>query len=185
MEAKNYEIRNLAATEHEIDFLATVVYIAHYPTRFPIPNAQIARHMPPVSLWIDQWGKKGDMALIAQQEDQFLGAACYRLFSARDQAAGFLDQQTPVLLLAVLPQYRDHGVGRRLLATLMQRAKEASFSALSLAVTIHNPAISLYEHTGFHPVRVNEKLLVIMERSLASSDDMLSSRLCTICRKRA
>ncbi len=168
MEAKNGEIRNLMPTKREIDFLSTTVYIAHYPTRSPIPNATIARHMSHVSCWVDQWGRKGDMALIAHRDDRFLGAACYRLFSNHDRVAGFLDEQTPVLLLAVLPQYRGQGIGRSLLITLMKRARDASFSGLSLAVAIHNPAIKLYEDVGFHSVQIIEDLAT-MWTSLAFS----------------
>jgi GNAT superfamily N-acetyltransferase len=174
MEATNFEIRDLLPTKHDIDFLTTMVYIAHYPTRSPIPNATIASHIPQVFLWVDQWGKKGDVALIARQGDQFLGAACYRLFSVRDQVTGFLSEQVPVLVLAVLPQYRRQGVGCRLLTTLMQRAKDASFPALSLTVSMRNPAISLYEQAGFHSVKVNEELLVTMRKPLAFSDNTRS-----------
>lgn len=170
MEAKNYEIRDLLPTEHDIAFLTTMVYIAHYPTRSPIPNATIASHIPQVCLWVDHWGERGDMALIAQQGDQFLGAACYRLFSIRDQVAGFLSEQIPVLVIAVLPEYRGQGVGSRLLTTLMQRAKDASLPALSLAVSMRNPAMSLYEQMGFHSVQISEELLVTMRKSLAFSD---------------
>lgn len=169
MEAKNYKIRDLAPIEREIDFLTTIVYVAHYPTRSPIPDAETARHVPHVSLWTDEWGKKGDRALVAYRGNQLLGAACYRLFSFSDQVAGFLNEQTPVLLLAVLPQYRKHGVGRYLLTTLMQRAKDASLPALSLAVTIRNPAITLYERVGFRSVQISEEFLVTMWTSLSSS----------------
>lgn len=173
MEAKNYEIRNLIPTKRDIDFLSTIVYIAHYPTRSPIPDVVTARHLPHVSHWVDNWDRKGDMALIAHHEDMFLGAACYRLFSHSDRVAGFLSEQTPVLLLAVLPQYRRQGIGRRLLTSLMQRAKDASFSSLSLAVTIHNPAIKLYESVGFYSIQISEDSLATMWTSLAFSGPVL------------
>jgi GNAT superfamily N-acetyltransferase len=174
MEARKYEIRNLIPTEHDIAFLTTIMYIAHYPTRSPIPDAALARHIPPVPLWIDQWGKKGDMALVASQGDELIGAACCRLFSVHDCVAGFVNEQTPVLLLAVLPQYRKHGVGRRLLTTLMQRAKDASSPALSLAVSIRNPAIVLYERMGFRSVQISQEFLVTMWASLSPSANLPS-----------
>lgn len=161
------------STKREIDFLSTIVYIAHYPTRSPIPDAITARHLPHVSHWVNDWDRKGDMAVIAHHEDIFLGAACCRLFSHSDQVAGFLSEQTPVLLLAVLPQYRRQGIGHSLLTTLMQRAKDASFSSLSLAVAIHNPAIKLYESVGFYSIKISEDSLATMWTSLAFSGPVL------------
>ncbi len=180
MKAENYEIRDLLLTKHDIAFLTTMVYVAHYPTRSPIPNATIAGHIPQVCLWVNHWGKQGDKALIAQQGDQLLGAACYRLFSVRDQITGFLGEEIPVLILAVHPQYRRRGVGYRLLTRLLQQAKDAGFPALSLAVSMRNPARSLYEQVGFRSVQISEELLVTMRKSLAFSENTSSLPTSTI-----
>ncbi|GAC1368453.1 MAG: hypothetical protein NVS2B12_08630 [Ktedonobacteraceae bacterium] len=169
MEVNKYGVRDLMATAHEISFLTTMVYIAHHPTRIPVPDARRASYLPYVSAWVDNWGRRGDIALVAEQEHELLGAACCRLFSSRDEVAGFLGEDAPILLLAVLPQYRRRGIGRCLLTTLMQRAKDAAFSTLSLAVAAPNPCYALYEQAGFHPLRISDSSLITMWTALSYS----------------
>jgi ribosomal protein S18 acetylase RimI-like enzyme len=48
----------------------------------------------------------------------------------------------------VLPEYRGHGIGGRLLAALITAAEER-YPALCLSVSAHNPARRLYERAGF------------------------------------
>ena len=55
--------------------------------------------------------------------------------------------------VAVLPEYRGQGVGRRLLAALTDYAKEVGLSEITLEVRPSNrPAIRLYESFGFETV---------------------------------
>jgi ribosomal protein S18 acetylase RimI-like enzyme len=50
--------------------------------------------------------------------------------------------------MAVLPPYRDQGVGTALLAQLFAEAMPR-FDAVSLSVSASNPALRLYERFGF------------------------------------
>ena len=53
-----------------------------------------------------------------------------------------------IMDIALLPEYRDHGIGTQLLSEILARA-----ATLGLPVTIHvemfNPALRLYERLGF------------------------------------
>lgn len=52
--------------------------------------------------------------------------------------------------LAVDPQYRKQGIGRRLIEELIDRLKENDVSCLTLEVRVSNiPAVSLYHSMGF------------------------------------
>jgi ribosomal protein S18 acetylase RimI-like enzyme len=61
---------------------------------------------------------------------------------------GYVDDDTPELSMAVLPDYRGLGIGRRLLAELLDEAAHR-YRAVSLSVATDNPARRLYERHGF------------------------------------
>jgi ribosomal-protein-alanine N-acetyltransferase len=74
-----------------------------------------------------------------------------------DQVVGFsLDRQVAdeaeLLLLAVLPERRRRGVGRSLLQDFLARARNGEVSQVHLEVRDGNPAVAMYDETGFSPV---------------------------------
>ena len=67
---------------------------------------------------------------------------------------GFVDEETPELAVAVVPNARGKGVGTALLTALLDRARADGYAALSLSVDRANEgAIALYEQHGFEPGR--------------------------------
>ena len=74
-----------------------------------------------------------------------------------DQIVGFsLDRQVAdeaeLLLLAVLPERHRRGVGRSLLQDFLIRARNEGLSQVHLEVRDGNPAVAMYEGSGFAPV---------------------------------
>ena len=107
----------------------------------------------PVQLYVKAWGRPGDTAVIALLDGFPVGAAWYRLFKAGSPGYGFVDERTPELAVAVVPNARGKGVGSALLSSLLGKAKEDGFADMSLSVDRHNEgAIALYEQYGFHQV---------------------------------
>jgi ribosomal protein S18 acetylase RimI-like enzyme len=95
----------------------------------------------------------GDRALVAESRGRPVGAAWYRLFPRSDPGYGFVDDQTPELSIAVVPDARGHGVGKSLLNGLLETARRDGFRALSLSVARSNRvACNLYERCGFEVV---------------------------------
>ena len=104
----------------------------------------------PVQLYVKAWGRPGDTAMIALLDGFPVGAAWFRLFRETAPGYGFVDEQTPELAVAVVPNARGKGVGSALLAALLERARVDGHEALSLSVDRHNEgAIALYEQAGF------------------------------------
>jgi ribosomal protein S18 acetylase RimI-like enzyme len=104
-----------------------------------------------------------------------VGAAWYRLF-ARDRCGyGFVDERTPELAIAVVPNARGRGVGAKLLDALLDRARAEGYDAISLSVDRNNAgAIGLYERYGFE--RVGEEddsvtMLAHLPRSTSEGTD--------------
>lgn len=107
----------------------------------------------PVQLYVKAWGRPGDTAVIALLDGFPVGAAWFRLFRVASPGYGFVDEQTPELAVAVVPNARGKGVGSALLGSLLDRARVDGYHAVSLSVDRHNAgAIALYEQYGFGQV---------------------------------
>jgi ribosomal protein S18 acetylase RimI-like enzyme len=119
----------------------------------------------PLARYAENWGRPGDVALIATETGHRVGAAWFRLFRATAPGYGFIDEDTPELTIAVVPSRRKHGVGRELMDELLKRAAEEGHDAISLSVEKDSPAVSFYERQGFE--RVGESRgAVTMRRAL-------------------
>ena len=71
----------------------------------------------PVYRYVRNWGRKGDAGVVAVEGPHAYGAAWYRLFTAGEPGFGFVDEATPELTIAVVPepprQGRRQGAARR------------------------------------------------------------------------
>ena len=72
-------------------------------------------------------------------------------------------QEVRIIDMALLPQYRNMGIGRKILTDIIKNA-EANGSKVSLHVEHTNPAVSLYNALGFKKVR-NRGAHALMEYS--------------------
>jgi len=107
----------------------------------------------PVALYVKAWGRPGDAAMIAIDAGFPVGAAWYRLFARDRPGYGFVDERTPELAIAVVPNARGKGVGAALLEALLDRARAEGHGTISLSVDRNNArAIGLYERYGFERV---------------------------------
>jgi ribosomal protein S18 acetylase RimI-like enzyme len=121
----------------------------------------------PVSLYVKGWGRPGDTALIAVEEAFPVGAAWYRLFSRERPGYGFVDEETPELAIAVVPNRRGRGLGEALLDALLERARSEGYRALSLSVPSDDEALlAFYEKHGFARVHEDGGDSVTMRREL-------------------
>ncbi|MCX8212898.1 MAG: GNAT family N-acetyltransferase [SAR202 cluster bacterium] len=84
------------------------------------------------------------------------GAAGFSLFYTDNPGYGFIDESIPEVSIAVLGSFRCRGIGTELLSTLLEKAADAGFQALSLSVSKDNPALQLYEKLEFAKVKSAE-----------------------------
>ena len=119
----------------------------------------------PLTRYVDNWGRAGDVAVIATEGGHRVGAAWLRRFKESEPGYGFVDERTPELTIAIVPSRRRHGVGQELLNALLDRAREEGHGTISLSVEADSPAVSFYERNGFEAVGESEGGLV-MRRAL-------------------
>jgi GNAT superfamily N-acetyltransferase len=148
-------IRIQDATVADLPFLTEMLVEAAYPLSAgakPTPAEVLAN--PSTGLYMSGWGRPGDFAVIADDENgRRLGAAWYRRFPADGPGYGFVAEGIPELAIAVVADARGRGVGRRLLTGLIEAARLAGESALSLSVNAENSvAHRLYRSAGFERV---------------------------------
>ena len=122
----------------------------------------------PGTRYVEGWGRHGDAGVIALDQGHPVGAAWYRLFRRDAPGYGFVDEQTPELAIAVVPNRRGRGIGDALLKALYERAKQDGHAAVSLAAERDNaPLVSYYEQKhGFQRVHEDGGDSVTMRREL-------------------
>jgi len=118
-----------------------------------------------ISRYVDGWGRRGDMALVAMQGGHSIGAAWFRLFPETSPGYAFLDKETPEVTAVVVPTRQGQGIGATLLAALVERAKAEGYPALSASVRRDHSDAPLFTEQGFEQVREEGETLTL-RRSL-------------------
>ena len=118
----------------------------------------------PLSRYVDNWGRPGDVAVIAHETGNRVGAAWLRVFRHSEPGYGFVDENTPELSIAVVPSRRRHGLGQELMDALLAAARGAGHGAVSLSVEADSAAVGFYERNGFTHVREQDGGVVMLKR---------------------
>jgi ribosomal protein S18 acetylase RimI-like enzyme len=146
----NFIIRPLVPEDEP--FLWEMLYQAlHVPEGQSAPPREVVR-LPELARYVQDWGREDDRGFLASDAitGQPLGAAWLRLLGGENRGYGHVDDDTPELSIAVLPEYRDQGIGTQLLTRLFDSVPEKF--PISLSVSADNPALRLYERFGFEVV---------------------------------
>jgi ribosomal-protein-alanine N-acetyltransferase len=106
------------------------------------------------------FGKRFGEAWTRSQLAGILPMAGVALMLARDssdEALGFslfrtVEDESELLLIAVLPENHRRGIGRMLLDDFLDRARGDGVSRVHLEVRDGNPAVAMYRKAGFSPV---------------------------------
>ena len=155
-----YITRSIEVTDEP--FLWEMLYHALFipPNATPLPKEIIFQ--PELARYVQDWGLNEDRGLIAVLEDRqiSIGAVWLRIFKSSHPGYGYINDSTPELSIAVLPKYRGQGVGTELLTKLFSQVRN-QYSAVSLSVSLNNPAFRLYRRLGFEVIeRYNNSLVM-------------------------
>lgn len=155
-------VRPVTATD--IDILRDVLYWAIFvPPDTPTPPRDVINH-PDLLAYVDDFGiQTGDIGVIAEDNGRHIGATWLRLM----RGYGFVDAETPELTIAVLPSYRNQGIGSQLLRELFTLT-DKTYPKISLSVHAANPAYNLYRRFGF-VVAVEQDGIYTMVRSASDT----------------
>jgi ribosomal protein S18 acetylase RimI-like enzyme len=154
------QVRAVGAGDEQMlrQYLRLSVFVR--PGDPPPPDDIVDR--PEIACYVDGWGRYGDDGVVAIDESTRgdIGAAWLRLWPGPETGYGFVDRATPELGIAVRPEYRGRGIGTCLLDTLLARA-EPRYRAVSLSVSLDNPAVALYQRLGFRAIAESHGTLLM------------------------
>jgi ribosomal protein S18 acetylase RimI-like enzyme len=152
-----YTLRKLSQNDEAI--LYAMLYHAVFVPKGDTPPARDIVDSPELTKYIVGFGKTGDMGYAAFVEEKVVGAAWLRQL----RGYGYVDDETPELTVAVIPECRGSGLGTVLLEHLFESAK-AKYQHVSLSVWRINPAFRLYQRFGFEVVRDLQDEVVMLKK---------------------
>jgi ribosomal protein S18 acetylase RimI-like enzyme len=132
-------------------FLLTTLFYASHANNQPgvLPGHLLGN--PALARYVVGFGRPDDLGVVALRGEALVGAAWVRLLVGSERGYGWVDDDTPELAVAVLPEAVNSGVGTAMLTDLLARARER-YPGVSLSVRADNPARRLYLRLGFEPV---------------------------------
>ena len=138
------------ATQDDEPFLWEMLYFAAHMDEDGEISPEAAKQNPDLEKYVNGWGRETDVGCIALEphSNQPVGAAWIRLLIANEKTTSYVDDVTPELAIAVLPEYLGCGVGTLMLQHLLEAAKQR-YPRVVLSVRATNPAKRLYERMGF------------------------------------
>lgn len=143
----NTIIREIRPEEHNL--LREFLYQAIYLPEGVEPPPRSVVDLPELQVYLADFDTRpGDRCLVAEAAGKVVGAAWCRIMADY----GHIDNDTPSLAISLLPEYRGLGVGARLLNALLLLLQENGYRRASLSVQKENPALRLYQRTGFRIV---------------------------------
>ncbi len=142
----------LRKSQHsDIPFLRKMLYEAvFWRASVNKPSFEEGLAYPNVSKSLADWGERdGDTAVVATINSIPVGAAWYRFWTDDNFDRGYIDETTPVLVIAVHSDYRHQEIEKKMTEWLINYASKHSIQKISLMVSKDNYAINLYKQQGF------------------------------------
>lgn len=135
-------------TTEDEPFLWEMLYQAVHVAEGQTAPPRAIVYQPELACYVQGWGREGDCGFLASDKaNQPLGAAWLRYLRNEHKGYGYIDDHTPELSLALLPEYRGQGIGTQLLTHLF--TSTCGHTSVSLSVSENNPAQQLYARFGF------------------------------------
>ena len=154
---RGFLIRKLYSGESDLlkEFLYQAIFI---PQGAEAPARDIVER-PELRIYYDDFGSRpGDHCLAAETAGRVVGAVWTRIMNDY----GHVDDETPSFAISMLAEYRNKGIGTRLMREMLSLLKECGYKQASLAVQKANYAVRMYEKVGFETIDENEEEYIMV-----------------------
>ena len=153
----DYTIRELR--QNEVKILDTFLYEAIFvPEGVAAPLRNIIKQ-PELQVYVTDFGKhKGDICYVAETENKIVGAVWVRIMDDY----GHVDDETPSFAISLLKDYRNYGIGTKLMKRMLSELKEQGYKQTSLSVQKMNYAVRMYKKVGFEIINENDEEYIMM-----------------------
>ena len=142
----------LRKSQHsDVPFLREMLFEAVFWRASVIkPSFEEGLAYPDVSKSLADWGERdGDTAVVATNNSFPIGASWYRFWTDDNYINGYIEDNTPVLVIGVHRDFRHQGIGKEMINWIIDYASQHSIQKISLSVSKDNYALNLYERQGF------------------------------------
>ena len=153
----NYEIRKIRESEYCVldDFIYEAIFI---PEGVEPPPKSII-NQPDLQVYIRDFGtKKDDICFVAEAEGRIVGAVWVR--DMPDY--GHIADGVPSFAISLYKEYRNFGIGTKLMTTMLDELRQRGYEKASLAVQKANYAVRMYKKVGFETVNENEEEYIMV-----------------------
>jgi ribosomal protein S18 acetylase RimI-like enzyme len=135
----------------DVPFLKEMLYEAvFWRATANRPSFEEGLAYPDVRKSLAGWGERdGDVGVVATMDSIPVGAAWFRFWTDDNFTRGYVDESTPVLVIAVHGDYRHQGIGGSMMEWLIDYAAKHGVPRISLSVSKDNYALNLYRQRGF------------------------------------
>jgi GNAT superfamily N-acetyltransferase len=133
------------------------------PPPAPLRPREVLEH-PGVRIYADDWGRPGDIGVVAVYDGADAGA-CWMRVLPEGVGLASVDAFTPQLGIGLWPAFQRQGIGKPLMLAALDAAWHAGHAQVALTVHPENPARRLYAACGFEDVeRRNGYHLMVARR---------------------
>ncbi|MFB6340961.1 GNAT family N-acetyltransferase [Saccharicrinis sp. FJH62] len=149
--------------ENEIHKLEDMLYESVYQPdkNNPVPRDVI--RVPRVYAYIDDFGKsKDDYCFVADLNGRIIGAVWVRIITGKIKGYGNVDNQTPEFAISLFEEYRNQGIGTRLMDKMINHLQRCGYKQTSLSVQKENYAVKLYKKVGFEIIDENDEDYIML-----------------------
>lgn len=106
-------------------------------------------YKPEIYVYIENFNELDDLCLVVEVDSLVIGAAWARIVDG----FGSVDEYTHELVIAILDDYRNQGVGTTLIQETLQSLHLNGYKQVSLSVEKENYAFELYIKLGFEIIK--------------------------------
>jgi len=153
----NYNIRKIREDEYKLldDFIYEAIFI---PEGVEMPPKSII-NQPDLQVYIKDFGKeKDDICFVAESDGKIVGAVWVR--DMNDY--GHIADGVPSFAISLYKEYRNFGIGTRLMETMLSELKNRGYVRTSLAVQKANYAVRMYKKVGFEIINENDEEYIMV-----------------------
>ncbi len=157
-----YSIRPIQNEELHLleDFLYGAIF--QRDTEHPLPREVIFE--PALYVYIENFGKADDHCLVAESDNQVIGAVWVRILGGSVKGFGHIDSRTPEFAISVKKGYQKLGIGTALMNAMLDLLKAKGYEKTSLAVQKDNYAVKMYLAVGFSIIdELDEEYLMVYD----------------------
>ncbi len=149
----------------ELDILEDMLYESIYQKDETNLILREVINIPKIRVYIDKFGqKKDDYCLVADFNDQIIGAVWVRILADEIRGYGNIDDKTPEFVISLFKEYRKQGIGTMLMKKMLAYLTKKDYTQVSLSVQKENYAIRMYQNLGFEIIdENNEDYLMLLK----------------------